>query len=201
MHQARLLRLQAELEYGVPIHGDSIPVTLANSRDVPTLTVARHAHGYVLLFRADMPPDERARYRSVGAAKLFRPHDDDLAMLSLNNGVPVDCCWYVINRIPDPSEFPDVEIRDTQYIVERNGQIAAQAWSALHDARAAEVELMTAEAFRRLGLGRQVVAAWAHDVRREGRVAFYSHLVSNVASRALAASVGAWKYAETREYV
>ena len=111
----------------------------------------------------------------------------------------VHCCWYCISSIPDPAEFSDVVWRDGHYVIERDGRIASDAWSAQNDARSAEVEVETNPDFRRLGFGRQVVAAWAHDVRRAGKIAFYSHLITNDASRALARSLGAWKYCDTRE--
>ncbi len=111
----------------------------------------------------------------------------------------VSCCWYCIARIPDVSEFSDVTRRGDRFVIERDGMIAAEAWSAQDDAVAAEVEVETVPAYRQRRFGRQVVAAWAHSVRRDGKIALYSHLTANDASRALARSIGAWAYAETRE--
>ncbi len=202
MNPIALIRLQAELEYGVSIRGDTIPITPSNTRDVPDVTVARHAHGHVVLFRADLAPSDRTWYQNLGAARLFSLPEDDDEMLLIAPGVRTnDCCWYCINRIPDLAEFPDVVCKNDRFVVERNGQIAAAAWSAQNDNRAAEVEVETQPAYRRRGFGRQVVAAWAHHVRRDGKIALYSHLTSNQASQALATAVGAWKYAETREFI
>ncbi|HEX7101095.1 MAG TPA: GNAT family N-acetyltransferase, partial [Nitrolancea sp.] len=112
----------------------------------------------------------------------------------------IDCCWYVISRLPEPAEFPDVIEHNGRFVIERDGQIVAEAWSSQDGYRAAEVEVKTHSDYRRRGYGRQVVAAWAHHVRRAGKRAFYSHLVANDASRALAKSVGAEWFANTREF-
>ncbi len=140
------------------------------------------------------------RSRNLDGERLFDSIDEvDAAVLGDVQKI-VRCCWYVIDRVPDPGEFPDVVQRDGRFVIERDGQIAADAWSAQQGTRADEVRVDTAEAYRRRGYARQAVAAWTQHVRREGKVAFYSHLVTNDASRALAASVGAVKYAETVEY-
>ena len=200
MNPVKLIRLEAELEYGVSIRGDTISVTPENTLEVPRVSVARYAGGYLMLFRANLSENERLQFASIGAEALFEARKIDIASSRLVAERVVHCNWYCISRIPDPAEFPDVQLRDNQFVVERRGQVAAIAWSAQNDDRAAEVEVETAETFRRQGFGRQVVAAWAHHVRREGKIALYSHLATNDASRSLAASVGAWKYAETREY-
>ena len=200
MNPVELIRLEAELEYGVSIHGDAVPITPENTVEVPSVSVAWYSGGYIMHFRADMSEDLRSQFARISAETLFAAREVDLALSQFDVERVVHCNWYCITRIPDPAEFPEVVLRDNRFVVERRGQIAASAWSAQNDLRAAEVEVETAEAFRRQGFGRQVVAAWAYYVRREGKIALYSHLATNDASRALAASVGAWKYAETREY-
>jgi RimJ/RimL family protein N-acetyltransferase len=200
MNPIDLIRLEAELEYGVPIHGDRISITAANTHEVPRVTVAKHANGYVRLFRADLSAGSRKIFGFLQPAELFAAGAIPNPFQTLGVSSSINIVWYVISRIPDPSEFPDVVERSGRFVVEQNGQVAASAWSAQKDDRAAEVEVETAAAFRRRGFGRQVVAAWAHHVRRQGKIALYSHLTTNEASHALAASLGAWKYAETREY-
>jgi len=53
---------------------------------------------------------------------------------------------------------------------------------------------------RRRGYGRQVAAAWAHHVMKQGRVAFFSHVHGNMASRALASSLGVVEYGASAAY-
>ncbi len=200
MNSLALTRLETELEYGVSLDGDVIPVTDENVVDVPRLTVARHEGGYLLLFASTLAAETRDALAKLDAKRLFESLDGIDVNLLHNVHKVVRCCWYAIDRIPDPGEFPDVVEREGQFVIERDGQIAADAWSAQQGTRADEVRVDTAEAYRRRGYARQTVAAWAHHVRSAGKVAFYSHLVTNDASRALAASVGARMYAETVEY-
>lgn len=200
MDPVSLIRLEAELEYGVALRGDVIPVTPENTAQVPKLTVARHASGFVVLFRENLAPEARARLAELDEGDLWGLDVESGTARASGMSRAVHCCWYCIDRTPDSSEFPDVVARDRRFIVECEGEIAAEAWSAQDDGRASEVEVETVQAYRRRGFGRQTVAAWVHHVRSEGKIALYSHLVSNDASRALAASLGAQKYAETREY-
>ena len=200
MNPIDLIRLETELEYGVALRADVIPVTDDNAADVPRLTVARHESGFLLLYASTLPAEARAALANSDGELLFESLDGIDPNVLSDVRKSVRCCWYVIDRIPDPSEFPDVVESGGRFVIERDGQIAAAAWSAQQGTHADEVEVETAEAFRRRGYGRQVVAAWAHDIRLAGKVAFYSHLVTNDASRALATSVGARQYAETVEY-
>ena len=194
MDARALIRLEAELEYGVALRGDAIPVTPQNTRDVPLVTIARFADGYDLLFREGLSDGERARFTERDAPQLFAASPD-----TFSDRI-IDCRWYVITRIPEPSEFPDVTERNGRLVVERDGKIVAEAWSSQDSEHAAEVEIETHIDYRRRGFGRQVVAAWARHTRHAGKIAFYSHLMSNDASRALAASVGAVWFADTREF-
>jgi GNAT superfamily N-acetyltransferase len=194
MDPRALIRLEVELEYGVALRGDGIPVTAANTRDVPLVTIVRFADGYERLFRERLSGEQRARFTDEDAPSFLAASPETLPYRI------IDCCWYVIARIPDLSEFPDVTERDGRFVIERDGLIAAEAWSSQDGLYAAEVEVETLSDYRRRGYGRQVVAAWAQQVRRAGKIAFYSHLVSNDASRALAASVGAEWFADTREF-
>ncbi|HEX3721648.1 MAG TPA: GNAT family N-acetyltransferase [Nitrolancea sp.] len=204
MGPRELIRLEAELEYGVLLRGDVIPVTPENTANVSRMTVVRHADGYEMFFREGLSEAERVAFDSLSAELLFTLDVDEVTTLgtSLGTRYPiVDCRWYWIRRVPDPAEFPDVVRRDGRFVVLQNEEVAAEAWSSQCGARAEEVEVETRPEFRRRGYARQVVAAWTHAVLTEGKIALYSHLTANDASRALAASVGATWYADTREYV
>jgi predicted GNAT family acetyltransferase len=65
----------------------------------------------------------------------------------------------------------------------RENEVAAEAW------------VETRPEHRRRGLARQVTAAWGHDLRRRGKIPFYSHRLENSASQAVARSLGLrqWK--------
>ena len=203
MGPRELIVREAELEYRVAMHGDTIRVTPDNSDNVPRVAIARHAKGYEMLFREALPVEERDRFVQIGAERLLSLSDDEISMLSVSAGRAyrvVDCCWYCITRIPEESEFPDVVQHDGRYVIERDGQDVAEAWACESGSRAAEVEVKTMEEYRRRGFARQVVAAWAYATRREGKIAYYSHLTSNAASRALVANLGGVWFSDMREY-
>lgn len=204
MTPKELIRLETEVEYDIVLRGDIIPVTPENTAKVSRLTIVRHADGYEMLYREGLSDAERVAFDSIGAERLFALDVDEVTTLGTSLGTTypiVDCCWYRIRRVPDPTEYPDVVQRDGRFVILQDDEIAAEAYSCETGGRAEEVEVETRAEFRRRGYARQVVAAWAHTVLTEGKIALYSHLTANDASRALAASVGADYFAETREYV
>jgi len=203
MGPRELIVREAELEYRVAMHGDTIRVTPDNSDNVPRVAIARHAKGYEMLFREGLPDEEKSAFLKCGPERLFSLSDDEISRLGADSASDyrvVDCRWYCIPRIPETTEFPDVVQRDGRFVIERDGQEVAEAWSCETGSRAAEVEVKTLEVYRRRGYARQVVAAWAYATRREGKIAYYSHLTSNAASRALVANLGGVWFSDMREY-
>lgn len=194
MDSRELIRLEAELEYGVALRGDVIPVTPENTRDVPLVTVARFASGFDLLFREGLSDEQRSCLSPDDAPFLFAASPE-----TFPNRI-IDCRWYVISRIPATAEFSDVIERDGRFVIQCDGRVVSEAWSSRDGLQSAEVEVETHGDYRRRGYGRQVVTAWANHVRRADKLAFYSHLVANESSRALAESVGAEWFADTREF-
>lgn len=78
----------------------------------------------------------------------------------------------------------------TAYAIITQEHIVSLCQSVRENGKSAEAWVVTEPEFRRRGYARQVTAAWAHDVQRQGKVAFYSHLMDNLASEALARSLG-----------
>jgi len=62
--------------------------------------------------------------------------------------------------------------------------------SVRENSKAAEAWVWTLPQFQRRGYARQVTSAWAHDLRQQHKIAFYSHQRANLASAALARSLG-----------
>jgi predicted GNAT family acetyltransferase len=61
--------------------------------------------------------------------------------------------------------------------------------------------VFTDERYRRRGYASQVVAAWAADLHRQRKTPFYSYLLENTASHALAISLGTIPFAESTGFV
>jgi predicted GNAT family acetyltransferase len=81
-----------------------------------------------------------------------------------------------------------------------NGVAASRAWTQAKNAEAAELALETLPQYRQSGFGRQVAAAWGHQICSEGKVAFYSYRLDNLASAALARSLGVVQYTRFTSY-
>ena len=97
---------------------------------------------------------------------------------------------YAFTRCPLPSEFPDVCQQQERFVILHKDEIISQAWASRCNVRAAELAVETDPNFRRRGYARQVCSAWAAYHLEYNRVAFYSHLYHNDASRALAQNLG-----------
>lgn len=83
-------------------------------------------------------------------------------------------------------------VRDSaeSYSIMVDGRRAAAAASVRSNDTAAELWIETDPGQRRKGFGARVARAWAADVGRAGKIAFYSHLHDNAASAALANRLG-----------
>jgi hypothetical protein len=72
----------------------------------------------------------------------------------------------------------------------QGGHAVAVCMSARHTRLAAEASLHTVEAFRQRGHGAAVARAWARTLQCEGRIALYSTSAQNLASQAVARTLG-----------
>jgi hypothetical protein len=99
------------------------------------------------------------------------------------------CQDFVVNMLNIPAPLTDLGV--SQDLRSALLKLAA----ALPDTRRSDEAKV-----RRRGYARQVVAAWATYVLGEGKVAFYSHEAGNVASEALARSLGVAQYAVMTNY-
>lgn len=207
-----LVKRQLFLEgIGFEARGRLIPRSATASPDIPRFYVARHAEGVDRFYRADLPDSLVARLAALPSEVIF---EDVLQVKSLlREDAPCRDVWlgasYTFPGAPPPSDFPDVTIlsdadrrsiegfdRDLLaftrpiYAIVVGGELAATCVSARENAYCAEAWVQTAPAFRRRGFGRQVTASWGSAIAKSGRVAFYSHAHTNVASRGIAVSLG-----------
>lgn len=127
---------------------------------------------------------------------------------------------YVFPAAPDPQDFAGVvrlgdADRDlvTQFdaridasdcpvfAVIAGGRIVSACTSSRETGQAAEAWVQTIPARRRSGLGRRAVAAWGHYQLSCGKVPFYTLTWDNLASQALAESLGLIQYTADVSYV
>jgi RimJ/RimL family protein N-acetyltransferase len=203
---------QLELEgIGLDSAGRLAPLASVEAEAIPRVYLARHQAGFVRLYRNSLPDEIVARLDQLADATLL----DDRALVRHILGFDTPCTdwWegssYVVSEPPPQREFPDVQRLDSAdqlslggldsgvlsigrpiYAVVVNGQVASTCISVRENASAAEAWVQTAPAYRRRGYARQATAAWAHDVRLAGKIAFYSHAWDNAASLGIARSLG-----------
>jgi hypothetical protein len=103
-------------------------------------------------------------------------------------------------KTSDPAGFPDVIQEGNDWVVEVEEQVVCRATIVRQNTSCAEAYVETQPVYQRRGYGRQVTAAWAHDILRSGRVPFYSYLLANSASAALAKSLRVEWYADVVGY-
>ncbi|HEY8885408.1 MAG TPA: GNAT family N-acetyltransferase [Chloroflexota bacterium] len=206
-----LIRRQFALE-GIGLDADErlVRVPGGAAEEIPRLYVARHAGGYARFFRRDLPDDVVAWLEALPAEAALSEPDRVKQVLALDG--PLAGTWagtsYAVERPPDPAIYPDVSVltaaqgeltgrfdpdvlnRGPVYAVLLDGQIVSACVSARENAEAAEAWVQTVPAYRGRGYARQTTAAWAGSVLSRGKIAFYSHLWTNLASKRVALSLG-----------
>jgi len=173
-----------------------------NADGQPRLLVSRFGDEHVVFFRHDLPRSTRDALSMLGVDDLT---DDEPRIRSiLAQDGPCEKVyrirWYTIERLPGPDEYPDVTIDGHRHVVLIDGKVVAWAQTDAEDEDSAEVSIATDEAFRRRGYARQVTASWAASVLAAGKVAFYSHLLENAPSSAVADSLGLIHLSDEVEY-
>lgn len=197
-----LLRLKLEMEFGAPVDGHTLTPATTNADGQPRLIVSRHAGGFSRFYRHDLPVGTRAAVAQLAAERAFE--DEQVITQLLETDAPVEHIWrvrwHVIQVAPPPSAFPDVTRAADGHVIVRDGAVVARAWTTADSPVATEVEVETHPDYRRRGYARQVVAAWAAAALAAGKVAYYSHVMANDASRGVARSLGLTWLSDEVEY-
>lgn len=197
MTPAELIALNIGLEYQVT--GDGLLVPLPDSSEQARCVIHEHIDGYELYLRYDLLPALQARLLALPRETIFNDHETVKGILA-----PCERMWvgksYFFVRDPWPGEYQNVEQMGNNWVIKVDGAVASVAWTVRGNDRAEEVAVETSESFRGRGYARQVVSAWAHSVLSKGRVAFYSHNWDNLASEALAHSLGLVQYTDGVAY-
>lgn len=202
MTRRELVELKIAMEFGVAPVGDSLPPARENGEGQPRLLVSRFGDDFACYFRFDLPPSIRDVLRELDPDTLMRDEQRvrDILARDAGCGKTYHIRWYTIDRMPDPAEYRDVSEKEGMYVVLVDGTVAAWAKTDCENERAAEVSIETLPAFRRRGYARQVTAAWAAHALAAGKVAYYSHLLANAPSRAVADSLGLIHLSDETEY-
>lgn len=204
-----LLLLQLEVERIGVVAGETL-VRLPGERPdgIPRFYIAELASGITRYYRDDVPAATRAE---LAALPVERARDDHAAVQRiLAQDAPCTNIWagvsyYFPDGVVGPADYPDVVALDWSrraeierfdaemtsfgwpvYVVRRDGQIVATCVSTRETERAGEAWVQTTPAHRGQGYARQVTAAWGDALLRQGKVAFYSHALDNVASGGVA---------------
>jgi hypothetical protein len=200
LDSVKLVDLQIRLEYNVDTDGLLVP--FPGSIEQARFIVYRHAEGYVEYFRHDLPRPIREQIAALPTEQALSDHQAVKHLLATD--APCEEMWtgksYVFATLPGPGDFPDAIWEVGRYVVVVAEKPVSWAWSARENDRAAELAVETAPPFRRRGYARQTAAAWGHHVLKRGKVAFYSHASDNLASEALAQSLGLVQFATAAAY-
>jgi hypothetical protein len=203
MERRRLVEMKLAMEFGVGPVGDRLPTATSNADGQPRLLVSQYGDEHATFFRHDVPQSTRDRLSALGLDDLVG--DESRVRLILEQDAPCEKVyrirWYTIERMPCPDEYPDVTVRGGRHVVLVDGEVVAWAQTDAEDTHSAEVSIATDEEFRRRGYARQVTASWAATVLASGKVAFYSHLLDNAPSSAVAASLGLVHLSDEVEYL
>lgn len=107
---------------------------------------------------------------------------------------------YYFLTAPSSDEYADVVRQGDRFVVLVDGEPISWAWSSRSNSRASELATETKPDFHRRGYPRQVCSAWAQYELGQGKIAFYSHRRENVASQALATSLGVIHFVDGVNY-
>jgi hypothetical protein len=198
--------------------------------DLPRLYVVRHAGGAAMFFRVDpstgsgqaLPGAIRRRLRSLTVEQCFTEPERVVAILaghaaceSFHIGLsyifpdrpPLDLSTTAVRL--DASHAPLISRFDPGIILAgrpvygsiADGELASVCMSSREDNRSGEAWVYTRPAYRGRGYAAAATLAWAQALQAQGKVPFYSHKLSNVASAAVARRLGLIQYVADAAYV
>ena len=197
---SQFVRLQVTLEYGLDAEGFLVP--FPGSTEQARFVIRRHPGGALRYYRHDLPAPVRERLAALPDEEAHGNPDAVKAILAADarcQDVFIGVSGVFVKR-PEQTEFVDVVRREGQFVILAGDKPVSAAFSVRENEAAAEVAVETADAFRRRGFGRQVTAAWAYHVMAQGKVAFYSYAEGNLASQALARSLGVVQFSRVAGY-
>ncbi len=210
----KLIRLHLELEcIGLNARGRLVRIPGPDPDDVPRLYISQHGSTYTTYFGSGLSDGVMDELSGFTSEEIF--HDNDAIRACLGKQAPckdghIGTSYVFPNRLPaskravklTPShssiidEFErgwDVKAK-TAYAIVEGGRIVSMCRSSRENDKAGEAWVFTALGHRSRGYGSEVTRAWARDLLKQGKTPFYSHKLSNEASRGVALSLGLVQY-------
>jgi hypothetical protein len=195
------IKLQLELEcIGFNKEGLLERIAGENPDGIGLLYLFRLTNGqFRLLFRADVPAQTRRQISDLDPSNIFAHPEQAEAILqaALLTGGINRFKGYTFKFQPLPHQSAEkLPWKMTAWGLYEDGELASYCMSARENSRSAEAWVETQPEYRRKGLAQKAVFGWAADIQDQKKVPFYSHLVSNEASAALAKKMGLAMFAE-----
>lgn len=190
---------------GFDERGDLIRIEGPNPDTLPRVFVARDSSGDAVVFRADVPGATRRALLRLPISAFFEQREAVCEILARD--APVESIHtgrsYVFSQPPDPAVYRDVVRLDGDAVIFGiiiDGVPVSTCQSSRENDRSGEAWVQTAEAYRRRGFARMVTAAWGAHLLAQGITPYYSHVLDNLASQAVAHSLGLMAYVQDAAY-
>jgi hypothetical protein len=221
MRGRELMRIQIETLFTHDARGRLVRVNEPNGKAAPRFFLGTTPDGNEWRVRHDVDNEIAFELESLCRAEPIRDvapvestrYEELLARVGPAESIWAGPAYWFERELPDaPAAVPitddnrdllrphleewlvDVGYREAMFAVVLDGHAVSIAASVRTSRRADEVGVETAAPFRGNGYARQVVVAWAHAIRSMRRIPLYSTSWQNVASQALAHSLGLSRY-------
>jgi len=200
---------------GVTDDGCLFPLNDMPTDEIARVLVIHHDQAYTMYLRHDLPEDIQKQLLALSAERAFNDHPTVQQLLQPHG--PSANVWtgksYVFPHTLSGDDYRDAvqlqaihqplithydpqlrcDLSPVHAIIVAD-QICATCQASHESDVGAEAWVRTLPAFRKRGFGRQVTAAWAHQLQQQGKLPFYSHHRDNLASQGLAHSLGLRQY-------
>jgi RimJ/RimL family protein N-acetyltransferase len=165
--------------------------------------ITQHANGYSRYYCHDLATPIYKRLRDLPAETSFGDVEVVKSILALDHPCEEmhEGKSYIFPDTITPLDYSDVIFSESAAYIMQNGEVVSSCTSSRENATAAEAWVFTQPDYRGRGYARQVTMAWGHRLQKQGKIPFYSHHRTNLASEAVARSLGLMKYIEDIGYM
>lgn len=212
MNAIELTRIQLELEcIGLDLKGRMVRIPGANPDDIARFYITQHPDGYKAYYRDDLPRVVRDQLAALLPKQAF--YDRETVKRILAQDAPCTRISafksYIFPTTLHQDQYPDAillnashraliqaydakisPLRHPVFAIIADGRIVSTCESSRENDKSGEAWVRTLPEYRLRGYARQVTVAWADELRAHRKVAFYSHALDNIASYAVASSLG-----------